>query len=80
MQPSNFDGLLYQLRHWIFSYGFHQKIRSKMNFKKRPKSDFCQKSNFQPYSDALRRLQRNILRSVSDGFAVAEDWGVVIVS
>ena len=46
MQPSNFDGILYQLRHWIFSHGFHQKIRFKRNFKKRPKSDFRQKSNF----------------------------------
>ena len=46
MQPCNFDGILYQLRHWIFSYGFHQKIRFKMNFEKRPKSDFRQKSDF----------------------------------
>ena len=44
MQPSNLDGILYQLRHWIFSHGFHQKIRFKRNFK--PKSDFRQKSNF----------------------------------
>ena len=28
------------------SHGFHQKIRFKRNFKKRPKSDFRQKSNF----------------------------------
>ena len=54
MQPSNFDGILYQLRHWIFSHGFHQKIRFKRNFKKRPKSDFRQKSNFWPYSDAFK--------------------------
>ena len=33
MQPNNFDGILYQLRHWIFSHGFHQKIRFKRNFK-----------------------------------------------
>ena len=46
MQPSNFDGILYQLHLWIFSHGFHQKIRSERNFKKRPKSDFRQKSNF----------------------------------
>ena len=46
MQPGNFDGILYQLRHWIFSHGFHQTIRFKINFKKRPKSDFRQKSNF----------------------------------
>ena len=26
MQPSNFDGILYQLCHWIFSHGFHQNI------------------------------------------------------
>ena len=55
IQPSNFDGILYQLRHWIFSHGFHQKIRYKRNFKKRPKSDFRQKSNFSPYSDALNK-------------------------
>ena len=53
MQPSNFDGILYLLRHWIFSHSFHQKIRSTRYFKKRPKSDFRQKSNFYPYSDAL---------------------------
>ena len=29
MQPCNFDGILYQLRHWIFSDGFHQKISFK---------------------------------------------------
>ena len=46
MQPSNFDGILYQLRQLGFSHGFHQKFRSKRNFKKRPKSDFRQKSNF----------------------------------
>ena len=46
MQPNNFDGILYQLRRWIFSHGFHQKIRFKRKFKKRPKSDFRQKSNF----------------------------------
>ena len=40
MQPSNFDGILYQLRHWIFSHGLHQKIRFKRNFKKRPKMIF----------------------------------------
>ena len=34
MQPSNIDGILYQLHHWIFSHGFHQKIRFKRNFKK----------------------------------------------
>ena len=45
--PCNFDGMLYQLPHWIFSHGFHQKILFKRNFnKKRPKSDFRQKSNF----------------------------------
>ena len=33
MQPGNFDGILYQLRHWIFSHGFHQKIRFKIRFK-----------------------------------------------
>ena len=44
--PCNFDGILYRLRHLIFSHGFHQKIRFKRNFKKRPKSDFRQKSNF----------------------------------
>ena len=44
-QPCNFDGILYQLRHWILSHGFHPKIRSKR------KSDSRQKSNFQPYSD-----------------------------
>ena len=38
--------ILYQLRRWVFSHGFHQKIRLKRNFKKRPKSDFRQKSNF----------------------------------
>ena len=27
MQPSNFDGILYQLCGGIFSHGFHQKIR-----------------------------------------------------
>ena len=27
MQPCNFDGILYQLRHWILSHGSHQKIR-----------------------------------------------------
>ena len=43
---SNFDGILYQLRHWISSHGFHQKIRFKRNFKKRQKSDFRQWSNF----------------------------------
>ena len=41
-QPCNFDGILYQLRRWIFSHGFHQKIRFQRNFKKRPKSDFRQ--------------------------------------
>ena len=46
MQPSNFDGILYQLRHWIFSNGFHQKIRFERNVKERPKSDFRQKSKF----------------------------------
>ena len=46
LQPSNFDGILYQLRHGIFSHGFHQKIRFKRNFTKRPKSDIRQKSNF----------------------------------
>ena len=46
MQPCNFDGILYQLRHWIFLHGFYQKIRFKRNFKKRLKSDFRQKSNF----------------------------------
>ena len=46
MQASNFVGILYQLRHWFFSHGFHQKIRFKGNFKKRPKSDFRQKSIF----------------------------------
>ena len=46
MQPSNFDGILYQFRHIIFSYSFRQKIRFKRNFKKRPKRDFRQKSNF----------------------------------
>ena len=30
----------------IFSHRFHQNIRFKRNFKKRPKSDFRQKSNF----------------------------------
>ena len=49
MQPSNFDGILYQLRHWILSHGFHPKIRFKRNLKKRPKSDVRQKSNFEPY-------------------------------
>ena len=53
MQPCNFDGILYQFRHGIFSHGFHQKTRFKRNFKKRPKSDFRQKSNFSPSSDAL---------------------------
>ena len=53
MHPSNCDGIVYQLCHWIFSHGFHQKIRFKRNFKKRPKGDFRQKSNFSPYSDAL---------------------------
>ena len=56
MQPCNFDGILYQLRHLIFSHSFHQKIRFKRNFKKRPKSDFRQKSIFLPYSDALMRV------------------------
>ena len=46
MQLSNFDGILYQLRRWLFSHGFRQKIRFKRNFKKRPKSDFRQKSDF----------------------------------
>ena len=46
MQPSNFDIILYKLRHWIFSHGFHRKISCKRNIKKRPKSDFRQKSNF----------------------------------
>ena len=55
MQPCNYGGILYQLRNGIFSYGFHQKIRFKRSFKKRPKSDYRQKSNFQPYSDALTR-------------------------
>ena len=55
MQPCNFDSILYQLRQWIFSHGFHQKIRFKRNFRKRPKRVFRQKSNFQPYSDALRQ-------------------------
>ena len=32
-QPCNFDGILYQLRYWIFSHGFHQKIRFQRNFK-----------------------------------------------
>ena len=39
MQPSHFDGILHQFCHWIFSHGFHQKIRFKRNFKKRPTSD-----------------------------------------
>ena len=39
-------GILYQLRHWIFSHGFHRKIRSERNFKKRPKSDLRQKVQF----------------------------------
>ena len=43
---SDFDDILYQRRHWTSSHGFHQKIRFKRNFKKRPKSDFRQKSNF----------------------------------
>ena len=42
----NFDGILYQLRHWISSHGFHQKIRFKRNFKKRPKSGFSSKVQF----------------------------------
>ena len=42
----NFDVILYQLRHWIVSHGFHQKIRFERNFKKRSKSDFRQKSDF----------------------------------
>ena len=46
MQPCNFDGILYQLRHWIFSHGFHQKVRLKRNFKKRPKSDFLSEVQF----------------------------------
>ena len=33
MEPRNFDGILYQLRHWFFSHGFHQKIRSNRNQK-----------------------------------------------
>ena len=37
----------------IFSYGFHQRIRFKRNFKKRPKSDFRQKSNFYALLTAL---------------------------
>ena len=40
MQPCNIVGILYQLRHWFFSHGFHQKIRFERNFKKRRKSDF----------------------------------------
>ena len=46
MQLSNFDGILYQLRNWIFKHYFHQEIRLRLNFKKRPKSDFRQKSKF----------------------------------
>ena len=55
MQPSNFDGILYQLCYWIFLNGLNQKIRFKGNFKKRPTIDFRQKSNFLPCSDALRQ-------------------------
>ena len=29
MQPSNFDCILHQLRHWKFSHSFHQNIRFK---------------------------------------------------
>ena len=46
MQPSKFDGILYQLRHWFLSHSFHQKIRFKRSFNKTPKNDFRQKSNF----------------------------------
>ena len=45
MQPSNFDGIFYQLRHWIFPHGFHQTIRFKWNFKKAGSSLFCQKEH-----------------------------------
>ena len=55
MQPCKFDGILYQLRHWIFSHGFHQKIRFKRNFKKRPKVSFV-KSPISSHSDALRSI------------------------
>ena len=46
MQLSNFDGILDQLRNGVFSDGFHPKIRFRLNFQKRPKSYFRQKSNF----------------------------------
>ena len=48
MQPSNFDGILYQLRYRIFSHGFHLKIRFKRNFKKRPKVIFVKSPNSSP--------------------------------
>ena len=67
MQPCNFDGIFYQLRHWIFSHGFHRTIRVKRKFKKRRKSDFRQKSSFLPYIDALT-LSRA-------GFFGAPAWG-----
>ena len=49
---SNFDSIFYQLRNWIFSHGFHQKVRFRMTFKNRPKGIFV-KSKFQPYNDPL---------------------------
>ena len=55
MQPCNFDGILYQLHHWLFSHGFRQKIRFKRNFKKRPKVIFV-KSPISSPSDALMVL------------------------
>ena len=43
MQPSKFDGILNQLCHWMFSYGFRQEIRWRMNFKNRPKVIFVKR-------------------------------------
>ena len=40
LQPSNFDGVLYQLRHGIFSHGFHQKIRFKKTLRRDQKVIF----------------------------------------
>ena len=46
MQPGNFNVILYQLRHWIFSHGFHQKIRFKKKFYEETKKWFLSKFQF----------------------------------